>query len=157
MISGIQHVNLTVGHKDWAEEGGESPLLKADRFYAGALGLKNDPVPKGMENSLRWFSIGDSGQQIHISLEFNVAPLETRHQTRGHPCFVLPFEKLSDVIQKLTEFAQSGDAAACSTPSIQPAGIPKEEDQDNVVKGYRKGDRFFVRDFSGNRLEFSGI
>jgi hypothetical protein len=25
------------------------------------------------------------------------------------------------------------------------------------VDGFKKGDRFFVRDFAGNRLEFAGI
>lgn len=95
--------------------------------------------------------------QIHLSLEHTPAPLETRSITRGHPCFVLPFETMAALIAKLDAFATSGDSAACTAVAQEKAAIPKEEDQDKVVDGYRRGDRFFVRDWCGNRLEFSGI
>jgi hypothetical protein len=102
-------------------------------------------------------ALATAGGQIHVSLEHTRAPLETRHLTRGHPCFVLPFERLAEVIDRLNAFATSGDAAACSEVIEDQAGIPDPANATNVVNGHRRGDRFFVRDFSGNRLEFSGI
>ncbi|KAL7410161.1 hypothetical protein BDY24DRAFT_418283 [Mrakia frigida] len=153
MISALQHVNLTVGHQGWE---GQDPLELADKFYGDILGLKVDPVPDTMVGKLRWFRIGDTSQQIHISLEPVPDTLVLRPQTRGHPCFVLPYTTLTALRTKLAEFASSGHPGACSAPSLEGAGFVAGREGEEV-DGAKKGDRFFVRDFVGNRLEFAGI
>ncbi|KAF8582484.1 hypothetical protein K439DRAFT_1661806 [Ramaria rubella] len=149
MLQGLQHVNLTVGHTP-------DSLELADAFYGDVLGLKADPVPPSMVGYLRWFRLGDNtGQQIHISLERNPATLANRSLTQFHPCFVLPFTQLTALRKKLNAFAVSGHAAACS--EVADDGGFDAPNEGEVFDGAKKGDRFFVRDFCGNRLEFSGI
>jgi len=135
-----------------------------------------------MVGKLRWFRIGDTPQQvgptslslsrsfsaqpilssfpvrsqIHISLEPNPDTLVLRPQTRGHPCFVLPYTALTALRLRLSEFAASGHAGACTAPSLEGAGFVAGGEGEEV-DGAKKGDRFFVRDFVGNRLEFAGI
>lgn len=95
--------------------------------------------------------------QIHISLEPNSSTLTLRPQTRGHPCFTIPFQSMTALRTRLTEFASSGHLGACSAPSLEGAGFVAKRIGEEEVDGAKKGDRFFVRDWVGNRLEFAAI
>ena len=96
-------------------------------------------------------------RQIHNSLEPNASTLTLRPQTRGHPCFTIPYQSLTTLRTRLTEFANSGHLGACSAPSLEGAGFVAKRVGEDEVDGAKKGDRFFVRDWVGNRLEFSAI
>ncbi|CED85083.1 hypothetical protein [Phaffia rhodozyma] len=159
MLTGLQHVNLTVGRSDWKDQ---DPLELADKLYGEVIGLKQDDVPSDMIGKLRWFALGISGQQIHISLEYvsSKDTFEIRSSGRQHPCFVLPYTDLAVLADRLDEFATSGHPAACSAVTRDQSPMlatPEGESREQVVFGSRKGDRFFIRDFAGNRLEFAGI
>lgn len=94
-------------------------------------------------------------RQIHISLEPSPATLVLRPQTRGHPCFTIPYQELTALRLRLAEFASSGHPGACTTPSLEGAGFVAGRESEEV-NGAAKGDRFFVRDWVGNRIEIAG-
>ncbi|KAK5126476.1 hypothetical protein LTR85_010712 [Meristemomyces frigidus] len=134
MISGIAHVNMLVP---------PGTLEHAETFYGQTLGLKSRPVPKMQKDSLRWFDIGDSGQQIHIAFGPNV------EKSSRHPCFKLESQDaLLQLRQKIWEHHEQGGEAA-----------PKEADKpgqtDSGAQGAEYPTRFFARDYAGNRLEFT--
>ncbi|KAK4503598.1 hypothetical protein PRZ48_004513 [Zasmidium cellare] len=134
MISGLAHVNLTVP---------EGTLSQADAFYGQTLGLTARAVPERQKGTLAWFDIGDSGQQIHIAF----GPNELK--SSRHPCFRLESpDALLALRQRIWEHHVKGDDAA-----------PKEADQPGETNSGAQGkeypQRFFARDYAGNRLEFS--
>ncbi|KAJ5902281.1 hypothetical protein N7495_002809 [Penicillium taxi] len=134
MITGIAHVNLAVppGTLDQAEE-----------FYAGTLGLTSTPVPVAQEGTIKWFNIGSSGQQIHIS-HGTTDPVHRRH-----PCFHIPSrEELEKLKQLVYDHHIRGGPAA-------PMESDKPGEVNSGAKGVEYRPRFFARDFSGNLLEFS--
>ena len=95
-ILSLAHVNLTVP---------SGTLAQANEFYGTTLGLTARPVPALQRDSLAWFDIGDSGQQVHIAfgdgreLRDNLPDAEGDGGaggasskwagTRRHPCFRL--------------------------------------------------------------------
>lgn len=98
MISGLAHVNLLVP---------PGSLEQADAFYGETLGLKPRQVPKMQKDSLRWFDIGDSGQQVHVAF----GPNETR--SSRHPCFKIESpEALLQLRQRIWEHHENGGPAA---------------------------------------------
>jgi len=98
MISGIAHVNLLVP---------PGTLEHVEEFYGGTLGLKSRPVPHLQRDTLRWFDIADSGQQIHIAFGTN----ETK--SSRHPCFKIESPRALQELQKLVyeHFERGGEAA----------------------------------------------
>jgi catechol 2,3-dioxygenase-like lactoylglutathione lyase family enzyme len=58
MITGIHHINLVVP---------ASSFPAATAFYGTTLGLTAVPVPQLQRDSLLWFDVGASGQQVHIA------------------------------------------------------------------------------------------
>ncbi|KAK3069059.1 hypothetical protein LTR53_012896 [Teratosphaeriaceae sp. CCFEE 6253] len=134
MISGLAHVNMLVP---------AGTLELAHDFYGSTLGLKSRDVPAHQKGSLAWFDLGESGQQIHIALGPN------EEKSSRHPCFKLENgEKLLELRQRVWEHYERGGQAA-----------PKEADKPGAVNSGAQGveypQRFFARDFAGNRLEFS--
>ncbi|EMD00148.1 hypothetical protein BAUCODRAFT_366265 [Baudoinia panamericana UAMH 10762] len=134
MISGLAHVNMLVPR---------GTLDLADDFYGCTLGLKSRPVPAHMVGNLAWFDIGDSGQQVHIAF----GPNEER--SSRHPCFKLESpEKLLELRQRIWDHYERGGKAA-----------PREADRPGKINSGDQGveypERFFARDYAGNRLEFS--
>lgn len=93
-ILSLAHVNLTIP---------AGTLAEAQEFYGTTLGLTPRPVPHLQRDSLAWFDIGNSGQQVHIAfgdvkeLEDNLpstAGAEAKDEVvwggaRRHPCFKL--------------------------------------------------------------------
>lgn len=112
MISGIAHVNLTI------PSGG---LEAAREFYAGTLGFTPRPVPQLQKDTLAWFDIGTSGQQVHIAIG---APTDFQSTSSRHPCFKLQSpEALLELRRKIWEhFQRGGDGAP------KAADKPGEED-----------------------------
>ncbi|BEI80883.1 hypothetical protein CcaverHIS002_0200430 [Cutaneotrichosporon cavernicola] len=135
---GLQHVNLSVA---------AGTLHLAQEFYGTVLGLANDTVPHLQKDVLLWFRLGAGPQQIHISFERN--PLPSVHKSSRHPCFALPTgQALLDLQRRIYEHhAAGGEAAAleCDKPGTANSGS----------KGVEYPDRFFARDYAGNRLEFA--
>lgn len=65
---------------------GTLPL--ANLFYGTTLALTPTPVPAAQTNTLAWFNIASSGQQLHVA--FGRDPEDftpTARQARRHPCF----------------------------------------------------------------------
>ncbi|KEF63297.1 uncharacterized protein A1O9_01274 [Exophiala aquamarina CBS 119918] len=137
-ITGIAHINLTV-------PSGTLPL--ATEFYSGTLGLTPRPVPHLQRDSLAWFDIADSGQQVHIA--FGKPSDFTGPDSSRHPCFKLSDgEALLEMRRKVYEHFQRGGESA-------PKAADKPGDVDSGAKGVEYPQRFFARDYAGNRLEFS--
>ena len=98
MISGLAHVNILVP---------PGTLEQADHFYGETLGLKPREVPKLQKNSLRWFDIGDSGQQVHVALGMN------KTKSSRHPCFKIESpDALLQLRQRIWEHFTTGGPAA---------------------------------------------
>ncbi|KAF2487495.1 Glyoxalase/Bleomycin resistance protein/Dihydroxybiphenyl dioxygenase [Neohortaea acidophila] len=134
LISGIAHVNLTVP---------SGTLDQAHAFYGETLGLKSRPVPELQKGTLAWFDIADSGQQIHIAFGPS-GPKSSRH-----PCFrIASPDALLELRRRVWEHHLKGGDSA-----------PQEADQPGAENSGSKGaeypQRFFARDYAGNRLEFS--
>ncbi|KIV92175.1 hypothetical protein PV10_06635 [Exophiala mesophila] len=150
-VLSIAHVNLTVP---------AGTLAQANEFYGTTLGLTPRPVPHLQRDSLAWFDIGDSGQQVHIAfgdvkeLEDNLPKGETGEDkawtgTRRHPCFkVGSGEELLKLRKRIHDHYVAGGPGAPSA-----ADAPGQED--SGAKGIEYPQRFFARDYAGNRLEFS--
>ncbi|WPG98131.1 Glyoxalase/Bleomycin resistance protein/Dihydroxybiphenyl dioxygenase [Acrodontium crateriforme] len=134
MISGLAHVNLTVP---------PGTLPQATAFYGETLGLKERAVPQLQKGTLAWFDIAESGQQIHIAF----GPNEIK--SSRHPCFrVESLEALVLLRRRIWEhFLRGGDAAPLEAddPGKEASG----------AKGVEYPQRFFARDYAGNRLEFT--
>jgi len=143
MFTSIQHVNLCVGVIGTEEEN-IAALEKATYFFHNIIGLGIDKVPEGRSSSLAWFRIGSHGQQIHCA--FQKKDYVAESTSEAHPCFTVPLDQMEVLRAKLVEFSNSGHPAACETPD---GGDPKT----NV--GLTHIQRFFFRDFAGNRIEIT--
>ncbi|KAK5446652.1 hypothetical protein LTS15_009584 [Exophiala xenobiotica] len=102
MISGIAHINVTVP---------ADTLHLATDFYSGTLGLTPRAVPVLQKDTLAWFDIGTSGQQVHVAIgaatDFS-APLSSRH-----PCFKIQSpEALLELRRRIWEHHQRGGSSA---------------------------------------------
>ncbi|KAF2633836.1 hypothetical protein BU25DRAFT_13789 [Macroventuria anomochaeta] len=137
MITGLHHINLVVPPET---------LHLAEEFYSGTLGLTPRAVPQLQRETLAWFDIGTSGQQVHIAFG---KPEDFTTPSSRHPCFrVGSEEELVKLRQKVWEhFERGGESAP------QQADGPGEKNSGAV--GVEYPTRFFARDFAGNRLEFS--
>ncbi|KAG9195817.1 hypothetical protein G6011_00938 [Alternaria panax] len=101
MITGIHHINLVVP---------PSTFHLANDFYATTLGLTPRAVPHLQRETLAWFDIGTSGQQVHIAFG---KPEDFAHQSSQHPCFrVGSVEALNELQKKVWEhFERKGESA----------------------------------------------
>ncbi|KAJ8100837.1 putative glyoxalase family protein [Lipomyces tetrasporus] len=135
MITGIAHVNLTVP---------PGTLDHANEFYVETLGLNPTLVPELQRGKLAWFNIGPpGGQQIHVGFGTN-DPTSTRH-----PCFKLStIEELEAMKKRIYEHHVRGGPAA-------PMAADQPGEMDSGEQGKEYPNRFFARDFAGNRLEFT--
>ncbi|KAI8244476.1 hypothetical protein K4K55_005033 [Colletotrichum sp. SAR 10_96] len=137
MYDGLAHVTVTVPEGD---------LDRAVRFYTETIGLQPRPVPQLQKHELAWFDIGTSGQQLHIAFGANSDLDAVRHL-----CFKVETQKaLLDLQVKLWEHHKRGDDTAplsVDTPGVISTGP--------AAQGVEYPERFFARDFAGNRLEFS--
>ncbi|KAK7897805.1 hypothetical protein LTR67_004435 [Exophiala xenobiotica] len=102
MISGIAHINVTVP---------ADTLHLAQEFYSGTLGLTPRAVPVLQKDTLAWFDIGTSGQQVHVAIgaatDFS-SPLSSRH-----PCFKIQNpEALLELRRRIWEHYQRGGSSA---------------------------------------------
>jgi catechol 2,3-dioxygenase-like lactoylglutathione lyase family enzyme len=126
MITGIHHVNLVVP---------PATLELAREFYSDTLGLTPRPVPHLQHDTLAWFDMGASGQQVHIAIG---KPHDFEHASSRHPC----------LRQRIWAHYERGGAAA-------PKEADKPGEKNSGAEGVEYPTRFFARDFAGNRLEFS--
>ncbi|KAL7422674.1 hypothetical protein Q5752_001965 [Cryptotrichosporon argae] len=133
----LQHVNLPV-------PAGTLPL--AQEFYGAVLGFASDPVPHLQKDVLLWFRIGDGPQQIHVSHQNGPMP---QTLSSGHPCFTLPSAEALDALQRRVWGHQIAGGLAAAQACDQPGKA------NSGAKGVEYPDRFFARDFAGNRLEFA--
>ncbi|CAJ2505755.1 Uu.00g131490.m01.CDS01 [Anthostomella pinea] len=137
MIAGIHHVNLVVPR---------DTLPEAAAFYGETLGLTPRQVPSLQVGSLLWFDIGTSGQQVHIAFG---KPDDFAFDSSAHPCFrVGDGEKLLELRRRIYAHFEKGGAGA-------PKAADKPGGEDSGAKGVEYPQRFFVRDYAGNRLEFT--
>lgn len=138
LITGLHHINLTVPH---------DTLDLAKRFYADTLGLTLRPVPAAQVHELVWLDIGASGQQVHISLpkhDGDTAPLDASR----HPCFRVGSPAALLALQKRIygHWLRGGDDAPLAADKVGETSGPTTHEYPQ---------RFFARDFAGNRLEFT--
>lgn len=137
MITGIHHINLVVP---------AGKLHLATEFYGTTLGLTPRPVPQLQRETLAWFDIGSSGQQVHVA--FGKAP-DFEHTSSRHPCFkVGSIEELDELRSRIWSHYERKDESA-------PMEADKPGMEDSGAKGVEYPTRFFMRDFAGNRLEFT--
>lgn len=138
LITGIAHVNLSIP---------PGTLPQAESFYGQTLGLTPRAVPVAQKGTLAWFDIGSSGQQVHISFQKHDQDTTSPHSSR-HPCFKLgSVEALAALQRRILKHLDDGGKDA-----------PMECDALGETSGPRTVEyptRFFARDYSGNRLEFS--
>ena len=136
MITGLHHVNLVVP---------PSTLHLAREFYGDTLGLTPRAVPQLQRDTLAWFDMGTSGQQVHVAEK----PEDFSRNSSHHPCFRLgSVEDLVTLRQRIWEHFERGGEAA-------PKEADKPGEKDSGSQGVEYPTRFFARDFAGNRLEFS--
>ncbi|KAF9894837.1 hypothetical protein FE257_004458 [Aspergillus nanangensis] len=135
MITGIAHINLLVP---------PGTLDKAHEFYVGTLGFTAAPVPELQKGTLAWFNITpDGSQQIHVAFGTN-EPGSSRH-----PCLkVSSPDALLALRQRIWDHHVAGSLGA-------PMEADKPGDQNSGASGVEYPNRFFARDYAGNRLEFS--
>jgi len=113
------------------------------------IGFGLDPVPSAQKDILLWFRIGDGPQQVHIAFERQPGAPDPFPLSSRHPCFTLPSgEALVNLQKRIWEHKLKGTKAAA-----QACDQPGEENSGD--KGVEFPTRFFVRDYAGNRLEFS--
>ncbi|KAH6868858.1 hypothetical protein BKA58DRAFT_441283 [Alternaria rosae] len=137
MITGIHHINLVVP---------PNTLHLANDFYATTLGLTPRTVPHLQRETLAWFDIGSSGQQVHVAIG---KPEDFAHSSSRHPCFrVGSVEALNELRVKVWEHHERGGEAA-------PLEADRPGAKNSGAEGVEYPTRFFARDFAGNRLEFS--
>ncbi|KAI1341071.1 hypothetical protein F5Y15DRAFT_376843 [Xylariaceae sp. FL0016] len=138
MITGLHHINLVVP---------PDTLPEANAFYAETLGLTPRPVPAAQVGTLAWFDIGASGQQVHVAFG---TPADFAHlDSRRHPCFrVTDGPQLLALRERIYAHHLRGGAGAprdCDKPGAENSG----------AQGVEYPQRFFARDYAGNRLEFT--
>ncbi|EPE06381.1 glyoxalase family [Ophiostoma piceae UAMH 11346] len=139
LITGIHHVNIIVPR---------DTLDAAHAFYENILGFVSIPVPELQRGTLAWFNVTDT-QQVHVAFgrDFDFSGDATT--SSRHPCFkVASPDALLTLQRKIWDFYQkagSGAPRACDQPGAESSG----------AKGVEYPSRFFVRDYAGNRLEFS--
>ena len=138
MITGIAHVNITVPPET---------LEAANAFYGQTLGLTRRAVPSGAAHRLAWFDIGTSGQQVHVAcIDETKSPAI---ESQRHPCFRIESpEKLLELRQKIHDHHERGGSGS-------PVAADKPGGDNSGSKGVEYPERFFARDYAGNRLEFS--
>lgn len=139
MITGLHHINLVIP---------PGQLPAANAFYGTTLGLTPRPVPVLQRDTLAWFDIGTSGQQVHIAFG---KPEDFELTSSRHPCFqVASPENLVALRQKIWEHFEKGGEGA-------PTAADRPGEEASGAKGVEYPQRFFARDFAGNRLEFSYV
>lgn len=157
MITGLHHVNLVVPTKT---------LSLANEFYSDTLGLIPRTVPQLQRETLAWFDIGNSGQQVHIAFG---KPEDFTNPSSRHPCFrVSSGEELIALQRKVWEhYERGGESApkAADKPGEQNSGAAGVEYPTRFFARYvlTQGLRYrnanvlcsFQRDYAGNRLEFT--
>ncbi|CAN8104881.1 unnamed protein product [Discula destructiva] len=142
MITGLHHINLVVP---------PSTLPAATAFYANTLGLIPRPVPALQRDTLAWFDIGASGQQVHVALGQPADFAPQQQSSSRHPCFrVESPEALAQLRQRVWAHHVRGGEGA-------PMAADRPGEEDSGAKGREYPQRFFARDFAGNRLEFSYV
>ncbi|KAI1303956.1 hypothetical protein F5Y03DRAFT_358532 [Xylaria venustula] len=136
-IAGIHHINLVVP---------PDSLDEAVAFYGETLGLTPRTVPVLQKGTILWFDIGTSGQQVHIAPG---DPKDFSFHSARHPCFrVADGEQLLELRRKIHAHFQRGGIGA-------PKAADSPEGENSGAKGVEYPDRFFARDYAGNRLEFT--
>ncbi|KAH6652857.1 hypothetical protein BKA67DRAFT_536569 [Truncatella angustata] len=138
LITGLAHVNLSIPY---------GTLGQAKSFYSRTLGLVPREVPKAQVDSLAWFDIGDSGQQVHIAHQKHDQDIVVPNSSR-HPCFKLGSPEALVALQRriLTHREEGGEGAPLECDALGETSGPKTVEYPT---------RFFARDYAGNRLEFS--
>ncbi|KAF1966804.1 hypothetical protein BU23DRAFT_559948 [Bimuria novae-zelandiae CBS 107.79] len=137
MITGLHHINLVVP---------PSTLPLAHAFYGTTLCLTPRAVPHLQRNTLAWFDIGDSGQQVHIAFG---KPEDFSHTSSRHPCFkVGSMEDLQRLQGRIWEHFERGGEDA-------PRAADRPGEKNSGAEGVEYPTRFFARDYAGNRLEFT--
>ncbi|KAM0808827.1 hypothetical protein AB5N19_09170 [Seiridium cardinale] len=138
LITGIAHVNLSIP---------PGSLEHAKAFYGETLGLTARAVPVAQIDSLAWFDVGSSGQQVHISYQKHDQDITVPNSSR-HPCFKLGSPDALNALQRriLKHLEQGGKDAPMACDAMGETSGEKTAEYPT---------RFFARDYSGNRLEFS--
>ncbi|KAI0389127.1 Glyoxalase/Bleomycin resistance protein/Dihydroxybiphenyl dioxygenase [Xylariaceae sp. FL0594] len=141
MLTGLHHINLVVP---------AGTLSEAAAFYEVTLGLRPRAVPEAQAGTLLWYDIGDSGEQVHIAFgpasDFETAAARSSPR---HICFRVPdSETLAKVKARIWEhFTRGGQGA--------PVHADEPGKRNSGDHGKEYPERFFARDYAGNRLEFS--
>jgi len=134
MITGIAHVNITVP---------EGTFDQAEEFYGKTLGMTSVPVPALQKGMLTWFDITPGGQQVHVGFG------PPNDESARHPCFRVDSEDALRSLQvKVYEHFERRDSGA-------PRAADKPDAENSDAQGPEYPQRFFARDYAGNRLEFS--
>lgn len=139
MITGLHHINLLVP---------PHTLPAATAFYTTTLGLTPRPVPSLQAGTLAWYDIGSSGQQVHIAFG---KPEDLQHNSSSsrHPCFRCESpEKLWQLRERIWRHFEAGGEGA-------PMAVDRPGEEISGAKGREYPERFFARDYAGNRLEFT--
>jgi hypothetical protein len=117
LITGLAHINVTVP---------PSTLNAAGKFYGTTLGLTPRPVPAAQKDSLAWFDIGDSGQQVHVAFHRGEEVGDMATKSSRHPCFkVASPEKLFELQTRIYKhFVDKTDGAPvmCDVPGDEHSG-----------------------------------
>jgi catechol 2,3-dioxygenase-like lactoylglutathione lyase family enzyme len=101
MITGLHHINLVVPPQT---------LSLAHEFYGTTLGLTPREVPHLQRDTLAWFDIGTSGQQVHVAFG---KPEDFEFTSSRHPCFkVGSQDSLRELQGKIWEHFERGGASA---------------------------------------------
>jgi catechol 2,3-dioxygenase-like lactoylglutathione lyase family enzyme len=137
MITGLHHINIVVP---------ANTLNLAHDFYSTTLGLTPRAVPLLQRDSLAWFDIGASGQQVHVAVG---KPEDFAYTSSRHPCFRVGSVKLLVELRKRVwdHYERGGEAA--------PKEADRPGEKNSGDQGVEYPTRFFARDYAGNRLEFS--
>lgn len=127
MITGIHHINLVI-------PAGTLPL--ATEFYSSTLGLTQIPVPQLQRDTLAWFALGASGQQVHVAIG---KPHDFGAASSRHPCFrVAGPDALDELRQRVwAHFERGGEAA--------PKEADRPGERDSGAQGVEYPTRFFAR------------
>ena len=117
MITGLAHVNLVVP---------SGTLAQANSFYGDTLGLTSSPVPQLQKDTLAWFNIADSGQQIHVAFGRSADFEGEAAKSSRHPCFKLASpEALLELQKRIWKHLNDGGDAApkeCDQPGGEDSG-----------------------------------
>ncbi|KAF2444079.1 hypothetical protein P171DRAFT_521472 [Karstenula rhodostoma CBS 690.94] len=137
MITGLHHINLVVP---------PGTLEQANDFYGSTLGLTPRAVPQLQRETLAWFDIGTSGQQVHVAFG---KPEDFAHTSSRHPCFKVGGREALEALQGRVwgHFERGGESA--------PKAADEPGEKNSGAEGVEYPTRFFARDYAGNRLEFT--